>query len=449
LAAGGRGLLSGRRMETKANTALIGAFTLIVLAFAFVFVYWLARGAGEDTNAHLTVIFEDPVTGLSVGSQVVFNGIKIGDVKTLDLDPQNPKNVIAGLDVTPKPSVKADTQVTLGFQGLTGVGYIEMAGGSPSLPPIWEAQPSPTIIATRSSMQDLLSGARTILSRADETLQKLEQTISDNSDDISLAVLDVRKFTSALAANSDDVGKLVANVSTAATKIADATTRLDGIVGKSEKLIAAIDPDDVRQTLANIRATSDSFAAQAGRVGAIVDRVDAVASGAQAFAQHLPALGDKADALLAAVDPEKVNRTLDNIDQFTTALGENTDDIRQIVANAKEVSARFQSLGDRADSLLAKLDSMAGQGSGGLLQDASDTLASIRAAADNFNKQVSQLGTGLGDFNNRGLRDFQSLVAQGQRTIGRLDHVISDLESNPTGFLLGGENVPQYSGRRR
>src|ERR1044071_9137323 len=178
-------------METKANTALIGAFTLIVLAFAFVFVYWLARGAGEDTNAHLTVIFEDPVTGLSVGSQVVFNGIKIGDVKTLDLDPNNPKVVIAGLRVAPKPSVKADTQVTLGFQGLTGVGYIEMAGGSQSLPPIWEAQPNPTIIATRSSMQDLLAGARTILARADETLQSLEKVVSDNSDDIALAILDV------------------------------------------------------------------------------------------------------------------------------------------------------------------------------------------------------------------------------------------------------------------
>ena len=202
-------------METKANTALIGAFTLIVLALGFVFVYWLARGAGEDTDAHLTVIFEDPVTGLSVGSQVVFNGIKIGDVKTLDLDPQNPHVVIAGLNVSRNPSVKADTQVTLGFQGLTGVGYVEMAGGSPSLPPIWEAQPDPTIIATRSSMQDLLAGARTILSRADETLQTLEQTVSDNSDDISLAVLDLRKFTSALAENSDDIGKLVANVSDA------------------------------------------------------------------------------------------------------------------------------------------------------------------------------------------------------------------------------------------
>ena len=134
-------------METKANTALIGGFTLIVLALGFVFVYWLARGADQGADAHLTVIFEDPVTGLSVGSQVVFNGIKIGDVKTLDLDPKNPRVVIAGLSMQPHPAVKADTTVTLGFQGLTGVGYVEMAGGSPTLPPIWEAQPSPTIKA--------------------------------------------------------------------------------------------------------------------------------------------------------------------------------------------------------------------------------------------------------------------------------------------------------------
>ena len=77
------------------------------------------------------------------------------------------------------------------------------------------------------------------------------------------------------------------------------------------------------------------------------------------------------------------------------------------------------------------------------------TLASIKAAADNFNAQIATLGTGLNDFSDRGLRDLQSLVSEGQRTIGRLDRVISNLEQNPTGFLLGGENVPEYGGRRR
>jgi phospholipid/cholesterol/gamma-HCH transport system substrate-binding protein len=436
-------------METKANTALIGAFTLVVLALGFVFVYWLARGAEQSATAGLNVIFEDPVTGLSVGSQVVFNGIKVGDVKTLTLDPENPKVVIAGLALQPLRSVKADTQVTLGFQGLTGVGYVEMAGGSQQLPPIWEAMPEPTIIATRSSMQDLLAGARTILARTDETLQSLERIVSDNSDDIALAILDVRKFTSALAANSDDVSTFVQNVSAASKAIAEATTKLDGIVTKGEALLGAVEPEDVRQTLANIRSTTESLAAQGDALDKIMARADTVAANAEAFSQHLPAFGEKASSVLAAIDPEKVGRTIDNVDRFATTLGESSDDIDQIVADARGVSARFNSLGERADSLLTKLDSMAGEGPGGLLEDATETLAAIRDAANNFNAQVAVLGGGLTDFSDRGLRDFQNLVTEGQRTIGRLDRVISNLEQNPTGFLLGGERVPEYGGQRR
>lgn len=436
-------------MDTKANTALIGAFTLVALALGFVFVYWLARGADQGATAPLTIIFEDPITGLSVGSPVVFNGIKVGEVKTLDLDPDRPSVVLAGLSVKPLRSIKADTTVTLGFQGLTGVGYVEMAGGSPQLPPIFEAQAQPTIIATRSSMQDLLAGARTILSRADEVLQTLERTVSDNSDDISLAVLELRKFTSALAQNSDDVAGFIGNVSAAAEGIAEATTKLEGIINKSEALLAAIDPEDVSATLASIRTTSESLAAQADRIGPLVDSADAVAANARAFSEHLPALGEKAEGLVAAIDPEIVSRALANIERFSTSLAENSDDIDQIVADARNVSARFDTLGERAESLLTKLDAMAGQGPGGIMEDAVETLAAIRAAADNFNAQIAIVGGGVTDFSDRGLRDFQNLIADGQRTINRLDRVISNIEQNPAGFLLGGERVPEYGGQRR
>lgn len=436
-------------METKANTALIGAFTLIVLAFGFVFVYWMARGADQGGGESLTVVFEDPITGLSVGSQVVFNGIKVGEVKTLVLDPERPNVVLAGLNVQPLRSIKADTEVTLGFQGLTGVGYVEMAGGSPLLPPIWEAQEKPTIIATRSSMQDLLAGARTILARADEVLQTLEQTVSENSDDISLAVLDLRKFTGALAENSEDVADFIVNVSAASKGIAEATGQLDGIISKSEALLEAVEPEDVSASLKSIRATSESLAAQADRIGAIVERADQVAANAQEFSERLPALGEKAESLVAAIDPDKVAAALDNISRFSAALGESSDDIDQIVADARGVSARFATLGERAESLLTKLDGMAGQGTGGILEDATETLAAIRAAADNFNAQIAIVGGGVSDFSDRGLRDFQSLITEGQRTISRLDRVISNLEENPTGFLLGGERVPEYGGQRR
>jgi phospholipid/cholesterol/gamma-HCH transport system substrate-binding protein len=516
-------------METKANTALIGAFTLVVLALGFVFVYWLARGSEQTANVPLTVIFRDPVTGLTVGSQVVFNGIKIGDVKTLTLDPNDPKVVIAGLSVQPLRSIKRDTQVTLGFQGLTGVGYVEMAGGSPKLPPIWEDMPQPTIVAQRSSFQDLMAGARTILARTDETLQTIERLVSSNTDDVTQAIRDVRSFTGALARNSDKVASLIEQVSAASAGIADATKRLQGIVDKSETLVSAVDPELVRDTVENIHTATKELATQAGNVEVVMRRANEISGNLRDFSQHLPELGekakalaaaidpnkvrqtldrvdeitaaidpervrttvegasslaatlkanegnietivtkltslsndlsafaarlppmgDKAESLIASVDPQKVTRAIDNVDQFTTTLAANRQNIDQIIADTRDLSGRFKGIGDRADALLAKLDEMTGKGPGGVLEEFRVTLAAVRDAANAFNAQVTVVGGGFGDFSGRGLRDFQNLISEGQRTVSRLDRVISNLEQNPSSLIFGGESVPEYSGRRR
>lgn len=517
-------------METKANTALIGAFTLIVLALGFVFVYWLARGSEQGSNVPLTVVFEDPVTGLTVGSLVVFNGINIGTVRTLSLDPERPNVVIAGLSVQPLRSIKTDTQVTLGFQGLTGVGYVEMVGGSPERPPIWEEMPQgPTLVADRSSMQDLLAGARTILARTDETLQAVERIVSENTDDVTQAVRDVRTFTGALAENSDAVDNLIEDVSAASAGIADATARLEGIVDRSEALLAAADPEQVRAALDNVVTTTENLAAQSENLQGIVDRADRISANVESFSEHLPslgensealvaainpeqlantlerintivasiepeevrttvagfsglaetldahrtnidtivtritslsndlsafaarlpAMGERADQLLTAVDPDSVSQSIANVDQFTATLAANTDEIDAIIADAHGVSERFQTIGDDVEALLAKLNSMAGEGTGGLTEDLQETLAAVRDAANAFNAQVTTVGGDLGDFSDRGLRDMQNLISEGQRTISRLDGVISNLEQNPSSFIFGGENVPEYGGQRR
>ena len=64
-------------MESRANTALIGAFTLGVLVLFFAFIYWRAGDNwGADTRI-LTIRFSGPVTGMTPGSEVLFNGINV------------------------------------------------------------------------------------------------------------------------------------------------------------------------------------------------------------------------------------------------------------------------------------------------------------------------------------------------------------------------------------
>jgi phospholipid/cholesterol/gamma-HCH transport system substrate-binding protein len=205
----------------------------------------------------------------------------------------------------------------------------------------------------------------------------------------------------------------------------------------------------VRTTVAGVSSLAETLQGNRENIATIVTQMTSLSSDLSAFAAGLPTIGEKTATLLTAIDPEQVGSTVANINTFSSALAENSDDINAIVADARNVAARFSSLGDRAESLITKLDSMAGSGTGGILEDATTTLAAIREAADNFNTQVSVLGGGLGDFSDRGLRDIQSLVSEGQKTMGRLDRVITNLEQNPRGFLLGGERVPEYGGQRR
>ena len=225
--------------------------------------------------------------------------------------------------------------------------------------------------------------------------------------------------------------------------------KVGGAIDRIDAIAAAVDPERVRVTVEGASGLAETLQANRENIDTIVTRFTSISNDLAGFASRLPVLGERFDGVLAALDSERLSRTLANVDQFATTLAANADDIDAIVENAKAVSTRFEALGARAESVLTKLDAMAGEGTGGILSDAEATLAAVRDAADNFNAQISALGGDLGDFSGRGLRNFQSLVSEGQQTISRLDRVISDLEQNPSGFLFGGSSAPEYNGRRR
>jgi phospholipid/cholesterol/gamma-HCH transport system substrate-binding protein len=82
-------------METRANHIVIGLFALAVIAAGMAFIYWVAEIGGQDESAEVIFQFNGPVNGLSAGSPVLFNGIQVGEVRTLSLNPNNPQEALA------------------------------------------------------------------------------------------------------------------------------------------------------------------------------------------------------------------------------------------------------------------------------------------------------------------------------------------------------------------
>jgi phospholipid/cholesterol/gamma-HCH transport system substrate-binding protein len=204
-------------MERKAHYALIGLFTFAVVAGAFGFIFWLHHSSGKKQAVAYRVIFDSSVSGLQVGGNVLFNGIRVGEVTNLRLDPDKPNQVVAMLAVNKSTPIRSDTRVGLEFAGLTGVAAVSLKGVSAKTPLIEreEGEP-PTLKADPSASQDMMQAAR-------EVLNKAEEVITANQEAVHQAIADIATFSASLARNSDSVDAIVKDAKDTMSSAKEAT----------------------------------------------------------------------------------------------------------------------------------------------------------------------------------------------------------------------------------
>lgn len=191
-------------METRANYALIGGFTLLVLAAAAGFVVWFQHAGTAKTRIGYRIVFEGPVTGLRTGANVNFNGIRIGEVASVKID--DPHTVVAMIRVERKAPVRKDTQIGLEFQGLTGIAAIAMKGGQVDAPEVEADEDGVlTLHADMNSSQDFTEAARAVL-------QNVNRLVTENQESIRNAVKSVETFSATLADNSKRIDSVMAGL---------------------------------------------------------------------------------------------------------------------------------------------------------------------------------------------------------------------------------------------
>ncbi len=225
-------------MERHAHYALIGLFTFAVVAGAFGFLFWLHHSSGKKQAVQYRVIFDRSVSGLQVGGNVLFNGIRVGEVTNLRLDPDKPSQVIALLAVNKSTPIRSDTRVGLEFSGLTGVASVSLKGVSATTPLIEreEGEP-PTLRADPSASQDMMQAAREVLNKMDEVIAANEKLLHE-------AFTDIAKFSASLARNSDSVDSIVSDtkdtLSNAKQATASARLLMDNLDKRTDEITLGV-----------------------------------------------------------------------------------------------------------------------------------------------------------------------------------------------------------------
>jgi len=193
-------------METKANYVVTGLFTLAVIIGAFGFLFWFQRASDHGHETAYRVVFDGSVAGLSTGADVTFNGIRVGQVARLTLDPQDPRKVVALLKLQSTVPVRADTKAGLAFQGLTGLAEVSLTGGSAKAEPLASQNGNPpTLYADASATADVTQQARDVLSRIDGM-------VAQNQTALRVSLQNIQTVTSTLAQNSQRLDEVMAGL---------------------------------------------------------------------------------------------------------------------------------------------------------------------------------------------------------------------------------------------
>lgn len=168
-------------METNAHFIRIGAATVIGFLLVMMFAAWISssdlrRGANE-----YDIIFDDPVRGLTIGGEVRFNGIKVGEVRNLRIDPDNTARVIARVRISSDVPVREDSEGQLEPIGLTGVTLIQLsAGQGDELRPSGFGPP-PQIRGRGSQIDIIINQGENIVMRASEAMAAVRDLLTDEN----------------------------------------------------------------------------------------------------------------------------------------------------------------------------------------------------------------------------------------------------------------------------
>lgn len=206
-------------METRASYILVGAAALFALIlFAGILVF--AVKTTGDSNEEYLVVFKGSVAGLSIGNDVRFNGIRVGQVSQIKIDPSDPGVVNVMVSIAEDTPVRENSEATLEMQGITGLAVVAITGGTPDSPHLKPRhnEEFAQIRAGRSRLEHIIDEAPDLLVSANQLLQRGSSILSpENQKNLSITLESMAKVSSALARQSDAIESTIVNLNEAST----------------------------------------------------------------------------------------------------------------------------------------------------------------------------------------------------------------------------------------
>lgn len=283
-------------METRINYMIVGLFVIVITTGLIIAGLWLSSGLSQKKYQTYLVYMNESVSGLNIKSPVKYNGVQVGYVSQITLNRRNLKQVKVFLNIEEGTPISTETHAELDSQGLTGVAYLELTGGSADLPPLK---------AKKGEKYPVITSEPSLLFRLDTALDDLTKHI----DKISVRVSDLLSEK-----NIDAFSSTITNTEKITKTIADNDQEIDRIINNSDTTMQKM-PD----TVTNINIAAEKAAALMQRLENLAEKTETIVQNGEVIAQTInQQVLPKTDHLL-----DQSNQLIYDFRQFTQQLSDN------------------------------------------------------------------------------------------------------------------------------
>jgi phospholipid/cholesterol/gamma-HCH transport system substrate-binding protein len=266
-------------METRASYLVVGAFVLALIAGGFGFALWISRSTLKDDSIYYYVYFKGAVTGLQNGSQVLLRGVPVGRVTDIAIDEKDVEVIQVTVGLKPGTPIKTDTVAQLQMQGITGLSFMQLSGGTTSAPPLEPRleKRRAVIPSKQSSLEQVFDSVPEVTAALTELAVRANDLLNDdNRKSISNVFANLDTLTGALAQSQDDIRKsihdaptLIASLNTLADDLRKDVHKLAGQSGETAAALTqtAQDFDKLAEDLETIAKENRAALHDFGRSG--------------------------------------------------------------------------------------------------------------------------------------------------------------------------------------
>ena len=253
------------------NYAVVGAFVLVPGVVLIAGALWLASGGAWQKHYDLYLAIEnESVAGLNLNAPIKYNGVDVGQVRKIWLEPGNPEQVNLLFAIERGTPIKVDTVAVLKTQGLTGIAYVELSGGARDSPPLTATAGNDyPVIPTKPSLTARLEYILTsVLAKLDSTSSGINAILSDeNKAAIKSALADISAVTRTFAARKETLDAGIASAARAFDNGARVTAQLGPVIDRMGRSADAIEKmaNEAERTSASAGKAVDVVGADVAR----------------------------------------------------------------------------------------------------------------------------------------------------------------------------------------